>query len=233
VGPPPGPPPGPGLPPTPAESTPHPPAGPSSDHLLARIVSEFRSPPRSTADSDRLPPAVQAQISALLTLPTMVGYFAADGPLTPKTGLVSWFLYFLVDLYLVLVVARWGRSPQRRVYAIVIALVGVAVDRGFNLIFLLNSASSPWPVRIADFSTVLFVAAWGVARRRHPLWLLGVPFSVGIVAVTEWYYEARNWAFSWFGFWAIDVGAFVLSCLVCWTFDSLGNRARQKAPAQA
>jgi hypothetical protein len=145
-----------------------------------------------------------------------------------------------VELYLVAVVAIWGRSNRRRLLAVAVALVGVVVERAASFPYYgpEGYGQPTWRYGIACFSMLLFVAAWGVARRRHPLWLAGLPIAAGVLALliplTDTSPEAVavgwpwNLSGSWLAGWIRDIGLFVGCCLVCWAFDFLGNRLRPR-----
>jgi serine/threonine protein kinase len=188
---------------------------------------------------------LQAGISALLIVPTLVPFYIASVRL-PRLR-VRWVIDVLpVELYLVAVVAIWARSNRRRLLAVAVALLGVVVERAASFPYYGSDAFAQpiWRYGIAYFSMILFVAAWGVARRRHPLWLAGLPVGAAIlalliplthvipeaVAVPEVVAVGWPWSFhgSWLFNWVCDIGLFVGCCLVCWAFDVLGNRLRSR-----
>jgi hypothetical protein len=75
----------------------------------------------------------------------------------------------------------------------------------------------------------LCVAAWGVARRRHPLWVIGllpaliIAILIQVMWANSWVYDIFGTGYSkWYVYWLISFGGFIVSCLICWAFDAVG-----------
>lgn len=202
-------------------------------------------------------------ISAVLILPAFVLY--AVGPY----GQAVWWVHllsqrFLAELYLVAVVAVWGRSARRRILAVVVGLVGILVERGLSATIYRFRAGEHFSsldffagfhylssrgdvegaealhygglddvmsiFRVSYPAMILFVAAWGIARRRTPWWLLGLLVSFPVI-VLAWRagYETHQLVVEgpWLGNRLFDIGVFVLCCLICWAFDAGGLALRR------
>jgi hypothetical protein len=87
----------------------------------------------------------------------------------------------------------------------------------------------------SGLSLVLFVASWGVARRRDPTWYFGLIPTVVIAVLTSLAYQLEwanaflgAWLLSWYVGWILWVGAFVVGCLCCWAFDSRSPAATRR-----
>lgn len=188
---------------------------------------------------------MQALISALLLLPTipvsfgvkfLIGYMPYDWPR------LLWNLCFLglealLPLYLVVMVALWARQGRRG------AAIGIAVATmvfelvilGVQLIFIRSSNEGVtwWAVEAAGvLAMVGYVTAWGVARRRNAIWTIGLIGALICGALMQWAFwdvhgEIFQSFFGWVLSWALYVGVFVLSCLICWGFDALGGRSQR------
>lgn len=180
---------------------------------------------------DRISPPAQALISAALLLPTPLGYLISfRGSFWP-----TWATYLVLDLWLVLVVAVWGRTTGRRVAAAGVAVAGLLVDRGTNAVFGvldLPGGLAKWSFWISyALSMVLFVAAWGLARRRRATWALGLIPTFLLSVGALWYYNSEaSWDSGWFTYWVVDVIAvFTVGCLLCWAVELLGRAGKPTA----
>ncbi|MEE6168620.1 MULTISPECIES: hypothetical protein [unclassified Mycolicibacterium] len=75
-----------------------------------------------------------------------------------------------------------------------------------------------------------YVVAWGVARRRSGIWAVGLTAAVVLDGIVQWVYrllptETFSDSSWWVKSWALNIGAFVLSCLICWALDVMGARS--------
>ena len=81
----------------------------------------------------------------------------------------------------------------------------------------------------------MYAAAWGIARRQHRKWVIGLPLGVVVVVVylvcLYLLSATPSRAIHWLEWWEINVGSFVVVCLVCWAFDVAGRRRDLKSPA--
>lgn len=156
--------------------------------------------------------------------------------------LMAWYLgtSLLFDIAFIAVVYLRPLTPARRTPAVLAAVAVTVVDIGVLApLWLLpdNAWQRPFLYWIANGSTVLFVAAWGVARRRKPLWVVGlVPaLLVTVLAVAaiqnSWphallpesltgsasplseFVVAAAYVLTW---WVVPVG---LGCVACWVVD--------------
>lgn len=199
-------------------------------------------------------------ISALLILPALVFY--ATVPYGYEVWTVHWLVTKLpAELYLVAVVAILGRTHKRRALAIALALLGAVIERalvaplysqhipghpyfysddfyaGMNADFQNGSAgASGKALFFAYASMILLVAAWGVARRRNRLWLIGIPVSLLIISAA-WAvaYQPRQLLIEgpWLSNRVFDIGVFVVCCLACWGFDAWGTSRNARSQPRA
>ena len=78
------------------------------------------------------------------------------------------------------------------------------------------------------------VADYVDARRQHGKWVIGLALAVIVVAVyllCLYLLSEPSHAFRWWDWWEINVGSFVVVCLVCWACDVAGRRRDLKSPA--
>ena len=186
-------------------------------------------------------------VSAALLLPTIVAFFIRSTVIYQFGGGSSMFrsdvwnmaLTVATDVYFVVVVAVRGRTTATRITAALLGLLASMLDLvTLGLIYYtdydvvlqwIGSAGS-------GLSLVLFVASWGVARRRDPTWHFGLIPTVVIAVLTSLAYQLEwanaflgAWLLSWYVGWILWVGAFVVGCLCCWAFDSRSPATRRIA----
>jgi hypothetical protein len=195
--------------------------------------------PGSTSGHAHRAPATEAVVSAALLLPTIVVFFlrsivvyqlGGGAASIFRSDVWNMALTAATDVYFIVVVAACGRTTTTRITA---ALMGLAAsmldlvtlalvyytDYGLALQWIGNTGSG--------LSLVLFVASWGVARRRSSTWYFGLIATVVVAVVTSLMYQLE-WAnalfgaslLSWYVGWVCWIGAFVVGCLCCWAFDS-------------
>lgn len=206
--------------------------------------------------ADRITPIGQVVVSALLILPTIAFFYVGSRPFRRAwmhqwpLGVTMWLPGVLLAVYFVVVVACWAR-PGRRLPAVAIAGVVALFDtvqsgithqllRGGEL-DLSARPSFVLPDWFYPAAHVLifvgYVAAWGVARRRNTIWSVGLAGAVVAAMVVRWILETDavdvfKASSSWINAWAVEVGAFVLACLICWAVDAIASAARRPTTAQ-
>lgn len=202
----------------------------------ARLITK---PPR--ADDTRIragyanrgSPILQTTISALLIVPTLPLYLFASEPTSMWS---SWASYLPVDLYCIAVVGFWARFPNRRWAAVTFAIGGLFLDRGFVALgYLARDAGADkaeWFLRASYLALPLFVVAWGIARRQHPLWLLGLIPAIAVAALDAWVSSETSVNIG-LGWWLLDITTFVAGCLFCWGFERLAISLRAQGTRDA
>lgn len=178
---------------------------------------------------EQFPPRVQTWCSAALLAPTLLNYFVNDAlkPFDPDNR--SWGSSVhtaLYALYFLAVLAVVARTPHRRVLALTVGSAAALSDLILTWILAsraYHDAFTP-PLRIAIWSAVLtcYVAAWGLARRNHDRWRIGLGVAAGVMVtlqVIDYNVDYSGWYLSWYLSWFFFPGTFVVGCLVCWAFD--------------
>lgn len=212
--------------------------------------------PTSPPTAERIPPIGQILISALLILPTIAISYIGSRPFRREwlhewpLGVAMWVPGVLLALYFVVVVACWAR-PRRRLAALAVA-VGVAVFdtarsgvshqllQGGELDVSAQSAFvlPDWFYPVSDVLILVgYVAAWGLARRRNNIWVAGLVGAVVSALVVRRIHQTEvidvfKASSSWINAWAVYIGGFVLSCLICWALDALGSASRRPTAPQ-
>ncbi|MFI5507304.1 DUF4190 domain-containing protein [Mycobacterium sp. NPDC051804] len=180
----------------------------------------------------------EALVSAALVLPAMVLWYLRLWPYETDWSVDAvrmWSLAWTVVLgaYFVVVVAVRARTAARRLPAVVMAVAATVLDFGGSTLAWYASASGPaqWVDRILTVVTiVLFVAAWGVARRCTPKWVIGlapalvIAIAVPVLTASDWLYIIDVGA-PWLAYTCVWIGSFLLGCLACWGFDAMGASA--------
>jgi hypothetical protein len=197
-----------------------------------------RPGPVAAVDDPHRAPATQAMVSAALLLPTVVAYFLRsvviyqlDGGATSMFRGDVWNmgLTAATDAYFVAVVVMRARTAGGRVGAALIGLVATVLDLvTLGLVYYTDyGLVMQWIGNVGSgLALVLFVAGWGVARRRRRTWYVGLVPTFAIAVVVCLIYQLK-WAtellgdlmLTWYVNWGCWVGAFVLGCLCCWAFD--------------
>ena len=178
-------------------------------------------------------------VSASLLLPTIVAFFIRSTVIYQFDGGASsifradvWnmALTAATDVYFIVVVAVRARSATTRVTAALLGLLASILDLAtLALVYYTDyTVVVQWISNLGGaVALVLFVAAWGVARRRRRTWYIGLVPTVLIAVAISLSYQLK-WAadllgdmlLSWFVSWALWIGALVLGCLICWAFDA-------------
>lgn len=190
--------------------------------------------PTRTGYANRGSSILQSTISALLIVPTVPLYLFAS---EPTTKWAAWASYFPVLLYGIAVVGLWARFPHRRWPAVAFAIGGLFLDRGSVALGYLaidaGADKAQWFIAASYISLPMFVAAWGIARRQHPLWLLGLIPAIGAAGLDAWLSAETSINKPGLGWWAIDIGTFVVGCLCCWGFERLAISLRAQGSRDA
>lgn len=187
--------------------------------------------------TDRASSTTEAVVSAALVLPALIMWYlrlwAYDTDWSVD-AIRMWSLAWTVVLgaYFVAVVAVRARTAAR-LPAVVMAVAAMVLDVGGSALSWYASASGPaqWVDRILTVVTlVLFVAAWGVARRQTPKWVIGlapalvIAIAVPVLTASDWLYIIDIGA-PWLAYTCVWIGSFLLGCLACWGFDAMGSSA--------
>lgn len=182
--------------------------------------------------------STEALVSAALVLPALIIYYlrlwAYDTDWSVD-AMRMWSLAWTVALgaCFVAVVGVRARTAARRLPAVVMGLAAMVLDVGGWALASYSSGSGPvqWVDRILTVVTlVLFVAAWGVARRRTPKWVVGlapallIAIAVPALTASDWLYIIDVGA-PWLAYMSVWIGSFLLGCLACWAFDATGGSA--------
>lgn len=187
-----------------------------------------------TTLANRGAPESQALLSAALLVPAFALLVAKTVPYVSGglanawgvRGLTVWSLVLtvVVDAYFLVVVAVLARDAGRRRRAVAAATAGTLVDLVAWLVFtfVLEGIAAQWvDIVLSTVTLLLFTTAWGLARRRHPRWLAGLPPCVPIVAGLMWLsYQGWLYLGAWTQYGAWWMGTFVLCCLICWAVDA-------------
>lgn len=184
----------------------------------------------------------QVLISASLILPTFVLYYLAvhHGPST-EWGI--WACFLVGYLYCSVVIDLRGHTAARSGTALALALVVTAANRTIlapgdptGLRDKLTSSGlwqtiSSSGLSIFDAlgipSALLLAVAWSIARRNHPLWLVGLVPGTMIAGLALW--AAHHLQPGdvggplWLIRWMLEPGVFVAGCLLCWLLDAFGT----------
>ena len=185
--------------------------------------------------SDRFSPRTQGVISAVLMLSTLVVFFGYwqilmvidpnQAPLFSVAFTVFYGVYFVVCVFFM---AR--RQGSRRL-AVIVAAIAAGVDIAYTAYEISPSAVETETMTGLAYTVILivYVAAWGIARRQHRNWWNGLPLAMLVAGVCHLgvspYLEP-----SWFSFWFLYVGAFTAGCVICWVLDATARRS-EPSPA--
>ncbi len=183
-----------------------------------------------------------AFVSAALLIPSLIAYAA----MYESTGFTSqwqpWWILTGLHVFFILCVASRARAASRRPLAILLGLIGTGLiglannpSGDVNLMTMLSSKRyydgvsypvppSPdvmmWIMRTPTLAVVLFVAAWGIARRRQSAWVFGL-IPTGLLVWWSIYGFEHGFAVKggWFSYWLMSVGVFAGGCICCWLAD--------------
>lgn len=201
-----------------------------------------------TAPPSPNPASTGAIVSAVLLIPTLIAYTWRY----KDTGFTDvwqpWWILTALNLYFVVCVATRSRHPGKAPLAVLLGLAGTALialannpSDDVNLIKMFSSKRyydgdyypvlpsadvMLWISRTPILAVLLFVAAWGVARRRQSGWVLGMIPAALLVwwaiygSEHPWAWQG-DWQGGWFQPWVLSVGTFIGGCLCCWLADLL------------
>lgn len=234
------------------EPKPIPPPQPPTTTLPAETTSSSRS--SATASNDafehahmqgredrgvlaRYSPQAQAAISAALLIPTMVLYFVWFRIPYPDdralaAGIAAGFI-LIYSTYFVVVVGFVARNRQRRGKALPVAIVAAVVDTAYSWYTISPGALAPFLLDRVIFTllVVIYVAAWGIARRQHRSWVIGLALATVVAGVCQIGIPMNyHYLVDWWTEWALYTGVFAIGCLICWAFDVAGRRRDLKSP---
>ena len=172
---------------------------------------------------ERYSPQVQAAVSAVLLVPTLVVFFVAWQVIPTihdqqARGTGNALFTLVYSAYFVVVISFVARNPQLRVQALRVAIVAATVDTAYTWYDYSPGALGPVGLShlIYALLCVAYVTAWGIARRQHRNWKIGVALATIVAGVCQFVTPIRE---GWLTAWALYVGAFVIGCLICLAFD--------------
>lgn len=189
--------------------------------------------------------------STLLLVPSLIAYGVMFTNVKLASAWPHWWIFNGVNLFFVFCVAvraRTNRAPGAVLLALLgTVLVGLATSPSpkWSLTALLSTTHSygaysyetpptdllPWIVRTPMLAIIIFVAAWGVARRRSGGWVVGLVPTGLLVWYSIWYQEHESIGKAgWFGFWLLSVGVMVGGCIACWVIDVISKPRAGYAP---
>ena len=190
-------------------------------------------------------------VSALLLLPSLLAYGLVYGSASFSSVWQPWWIINGLNLFFVLCVLSRARSAGQRTAAMLPAIAGLVIiglatspSRDVSLTSIFSTRHSvggytytapspdlmPWLMRAPMLTILLFVLAWGLARRQGS-WALGLIPAGLVLWWAIWYREnAFTGEAGWIGVWGLNVGVFVVGCLACWAADALTRP--QPAPQQ-
>ena len=184
---------------------------------------------------------VQSLVSAALVIPTIPLWYLRLLPYERGWddflgGLWLVALTVVLDVYLVVLVTILARSSRRMVAALITAIVAAVVDVADTAMVTFASVTEAlrWADRVlVVVSFVLSVAAWGIARRRNSLWLIGLALSlligIGLVALYQSDGLYNTLGDVWIVYWVLWVGGFLLCCAICWGIDAMASTSAKRA----
>jgi Domain of unknown function (DUF4190) len=216
--------------------------------MMLRVTwqPEYPGPPYPAPNAvpARSTPARAASVSAGLLAAAFVVQALANAafrfvPALSETPAVNNTLSIgvslLLDVGFVVVAYLRAITAGKRTAALIAGLIATAIDVGSLALImyvpaLADSVALGW---LNGSTTILFVAVWGIARRRNPLWLVGlVPALIVSILVaysyrTGWVYETfgdgDGGGVAWLVYAVVWFGAVALGCAACWGFDAVGG----------
>jgi hypothetical protein len=217
---------------------------PAIHNLPMNPVPGYAGPSQRVGDQvlgGRWSAPTQSLVSAALVLPTIVVWYlrwfpSGRGWDEVLDGIWIVALTLVLDGYFVVVVTLLARSSGLRVPALVTAIAATVIDVGDAALVMLAPYSDAilWADRgLTVVILMLFVSAWGISRRRSPVWVIGlapallIAILLDAVYASTWLYD--NFTDVWIVFWALWIGGFLLCCVICWGFDVLGAAVGRKA----
>lgn len=222
-------------------SAPAPYSPPASPPVAAGRIGTTSRPDNGVAD---------ALISAVLIVPSLIAYGIVHSYHSFDNLWQPWAILMGLNAYFVLCVLARSLGPRRGIATLMALVAGAASafvtspspDWGLSAIVqrTLTSPSSSysdiqtamtWSARLPLLTTILFVVAWGLARRRAAAWLVGLLPAAGVMGLAVWYFETEwNGSLGWFGLWLLNVGVFVAGCVMCWIADVIATPSTSPYP---
>lgn len=198
---------------------------------------DWRVPPQAAVTST----ATAALISAALLIPSLIAYGWRYESANFTDMWQPWWILTGLNLYYVCCVVARARAGRGRLAGLLAlagtVLIGLANNPSgeVNLTAMFSSKRyyggisysvppSPdvlvWIYRTPTLAILLFVAAWGIARRQRPGWVFGL-IPAGLLVWWSIYGAEHGFAAKggWFSFWLMSVGAFLGGCICCWLAD--------------
>lgn len=144
----------------------------------------------------------------------------------------------LIDVGFIVVVYVRGITPTRKLAALGMGIVATIFDVGaYALYIFLPTSPLTTPLSwVVNSTTFLFVVAWGISRRRHPLWLVGLIPALILSLLLAWAYDSGTFwdALGEGGIWFLSAASWYavigLGCVACWGFDAVGQMSSPPAP---
>lgn len=183
--------------------------------------------------------------NTMLLLPSLLAYGLVYGSVGFDSAWQPWWIINGLNVFFLICVAARAHTPGSRNAAMlpgiagtVLAGLGTSPSPDVNLISIFSTKQTyegytymqppedllPWLHRAPALAVLLFVIAWGVARRDNS-WAFGLIPAAGLLWWSIWYREHEfTGAAGWFGFWGLTVGVFLGGCLACWAADALTKR---------
>lgn len=190
-------------------------------------------------------------ISASLLLPSLLAYGLVYGSVSFDSPWEPWWILNGLNAFFILCVVGRARSASRRTAALLpglsgLVLVGLATSPSPDVSLTSMFASKrwvggysytevpqdllPWLYRAPYLAILLFVIAWGIARREGN-WAAGLIPAGLMLWWSIWYREnAFTGEAGWIGLWGLSIGVFIGGCVACWAVDSLTRRPTAPSP---
>lgn len=197
--------------------------------------------PVSSPAADRRDAVVETSITVGLLAAATLVTVARNGVLnlvpffaerTALSDVLSLAVTLLIDVCFVIVVYVRAITETRKPAALVAGLIATALDIGTYAMFVyvpLTDVATTALSWVTNSTSFLFVVAWGLSRRRHVLWVVGLVPAAVVSILLVWAYELGTF---WDNFGEVGMvlvsgaawyAAIGLGCLACWGFDVAGR----------
>lgn len=184
---------------------------------------------------NRLSPAVQSLVCGAFVAVHLVVWLILYGgaiPRGPDLTLALGAFTLAYGLAFAAILVFVCRDRGTLAWALSLAAIAVTIDTAFTWSHLpAESLEKPAGAGFVYTLVILmFVAAWGLARRQHRNWILGLPVALVVAAVCQADIYTNSGPTTASAAWSLFVGAFAIGCLICWTFDLGGRLADRERP---